>query len=325
MKTFRKILLLVLALLVAGGVGGYFYARQKFEPGANQLAVTQLPATCAFEWKADTTARPTVAHAQQLVPITVPGCPRTCYLQFDTGAPYTLLYEHPLAALRERYPATGRTLTLRADSVRDFRFALGQGQVQVRKLPVLRYGAHQLPADSTQPFIIGTLGADVLEGRVLIVDYARRRFTLCEQVPDSLASRTNFVPLAFTSRRVLLSATLQGEPRQLLFDSGSSAFALLTSQSRWQELSQPAAAVAVRPVNSWGKTLTSYTAPTAIKLGFGPAALPLHTVSYIEGMSWWQTALMRFSGMEGMLGNQPFAGHTVVLDVPGKRFGVVRR
>jgi hypothetical protein len=33
--------------------------------------------------------------------------------------------------------------------------------------------------------------------------------------------------------------------------------------------------------------------------------------------------MMRVSGMGGMLGNEPFVHHTVVLDVKGGRFGLL--
>ena len=62
----------------------------------------------------------------------------------------------------------------------------------------------------------------------------------------------------------------------------------------------------------------------AAALSLGPLALPLGTVTYMEGTSWTQNLLMRFSGMGGMLGNEPFTRHTVILDVRGGRFGLVR-
>ncbi|RAK69920.1 hypothetical protein [Hymenobacter edaphi] len=324
MKTLATILLSVLLLLVLGGVGGYFYMQRKFAPPANQLTVGGLPAQAAFVWQADSSAQPVQARAHQLVPVRVPGCSRTCYLQFDTGAPYTLFYAHPLAALRAEYPAVGAALQPRADTVRNVQFRLGGAAVQVRRAPVLRYGAHQLPADTAAPFVIGTLGADVLEGRVLVVDYPRRRLSLFAALPDSLAGRADFVPLELKGRRVMLRAELPGQSGPLLFDSGSSAFALLTSQSRWQELAQPAAPVRTNAVNSWGKTLTTYTTPTVAALRLGSTKLPLGTVSYMTGMNLMQQLLTRVSGMAGMLGNEPFVGRTIILDAPGGRFGVVR-
>lgn len=226
MKPLFKILLGVLILLVASGIGGYFYMKQKFMPAPSQLTVAGLPATCRFTWLADTTAKPAMPHAALLLPVRLPGCPRTCYFQFDTGAPTSLLYGKSLTALRGNYPGLAQHLSAQADTLRNFQFGLGTGQVTARSLRVLDYGRTELPADTTQPFIIGTLGTDVLEGRVLVLDYARQRFTLEATVPASLSRQAAFVPLQFTGRRVLLNATVQDEPRQLLFDSGSSASTL---------------------------------------------------------------------------------------------------
>ncbi|GGG39540.1 hypothetical protein [Hymenobacter glacieicola] len=324
MKIFRNVLLAVLALLLVSGIGGYFYMRQKFEPAANQLSVTGLPTTSAFVWYAGS-ARPTVPHASLLVPVTLPGCPRTCYLQFDTGAPTSLLYANSLTALRRQYPATAQRLLPQADTLHDVEFTLGQATVQARHLRALQYGATEMPADSTAPFIIGTLGADVLEGRVMVLDYARQRFSLSTEAPDSLLPRTEFVPLDYASRRVLLTAQVQGKTEKLLFDSGSSAFALLTSQSIWQQLARPQAPVQTAASNSMGRQLTTYTTATAAEVQLSKAAIPLGTVTYVEGTSLMQNLLMRFSGMGGMLGNEPFSQQTIILDVPGGRFGVVRQ
>jgi hypothetical protein len=323
MKILSKILLAIFALFVLSGIGGYFHFRKQFQAPANQLTVSQLPATARFAWRADTTGSHITPHAVLLVPVTLPHCPRTCYLQFDTGAPYSLLYSHALAALQARYPAAGPALQPQADALQNFQFAIGQGLVAARSIRVRQMGARTLPADSTAPFVIGTLGTDVLDGRVLIIDYAQQRFELRADVPDSLARRAVFGPLDFEQRRVLLNAGLQGTEKQLLFDSGSSAFALLTSQSSWQELARPGAPDQVTPVNSWGKTLTAHTVPTAARLQIGATALPLRTVTYIDGTTFMQRTLMRFSGMGGMLGNEAFSQHTLILDVKGGRFGLV--
>ncbi|SDX57327.1 hypothetical protein [Hymenobacter psychrophilus] len=326
MKTLFKVLLFLVLLLGLSGVGGYFYMKRKFAPPTNQLRIAGLPATGALRWLADTVARPAVPHAGLLVPIRLPSCPRTCYLQLDTGAPYTVLYAHQLTALRQRYPALGTSLQLQENVVPEFRFALGSARVVVGNTRVLINGTGKMPADSLAPFIIGSLGTDALEGRVLVLDYAARRFTLGTEVPASLAARATFAPLAFPERRLLLTAALNGEPRQLLFDSGTSAYTLLTSQENWLQLAASGAAARTDTTNSWGKKLLLHTAPTAARLGFGPAAeVALGTVAYMEGMNLMQQTLMRFSGLDGMLGNEPFAAGVLVLDVKGGRYGVAGR
>jgi hypothetical protein len=324
MKLLIKIIFSLLAFLIVSGIGGYFYARQKFAAPANQLTVTGLPAASSFVWLADTADKRAMPHAALLVPVKLANCPRTCYLQFDTGAPYSVLYAKPLAALQERYPATRHTFQLAPDTVRNFGFTIGEGKVQARKLKVLSMGSAAVPADTTAPLIIGTLGTDVLEGRALILDYGQRRFSLVASVPNSLIQQTDFVPMAFTDRRVLLTVGMQGKAQQLMFDSGASAFSLLTSRDNWDKLAVPGASAHPVNINSFGRTLTSYTAPTAAAMQLGNTAVPLQKVSHIEGTSITQQLMMRFSGMGGMLGNEPFSTRTIILDTKGARFGVVR-
>ncbi|QIX63305.1 hypothetical protein HER32_19855 [Hymenobacter sp. BT18] len=324
MKTLAKILLSVVVLLVVSGIGGYFYMKQKFAPPANQLTVAGLPASGDLRWWADTTAKPAIPHAGLLVPVRLPNCPRTCFLQVDTGAPYTVLYANQLDTLTRHYPSLGTSLKLQGNVVPEFRFTMGGAQVTVGNTKVLLQGAGTLPADSLAPYIIGSLGTDALDGRVLILDYAAGHFTLSNEVPAPLAARATFAPLAFKERRVLLDATLDDKPRQLLFDSGTSAYNLLTSQDNWQEMATPGAPVRTDTTNSWGKKLLLYTVPTAAKFRFGSAEVPLGTVTYMTGMNLMQETLMRFSGMDGMLGNEPFVGGALILDVKGGRYGIVR-
>ena len=76
-------------------------------------------------WKADTTARPVIPHAALLVPVTLPGCPRCCLLQFDTGAPSSFLCPRPLTTLRARYPGLRSELRPRIDTVTNVPLHLG--------------------------------------------------------------------------------------------------------------------------------------------------------------------------------------------------------
>jgi hypothetical protein len=117
---------------------------------------------------------------------------------------------------------------------------------------------------------------------------------------------------------------VQGKEEKLLFDSGSSAFALITSQTTWQQMARPQAPVQTAASNSLGRKLTTYTTATAEAIQLNQATVPLGAVTYVEGTSLMQNTLMRFSGMGGMLGNKAFEQHTIVLDVAGKRFGFVQ-
>ena len=68
-----------------------------------------------------------------------------------------------------------------------------------------------------------------------------------------------------------------------MFDTGSSAFFLPTSQSSWQQMAQPAATAQTVPVDAWGKILTAHTVATAA-MQLKATKVPLGMVACIEGM-----------------------------------------
>ncbi|GAB3856528.1 hypothetical protein GCM10028822_29030 [Hymenobacter terrigena] len=64
---------------------------------------------------------------------------------------------------------------------------------------------------------------------------------------------------------------------------------------------------------------------TTAAMQFGAVTVPLRTVTYIEGTTFMQRTLTRFSGMGGMLGNAPFSQQAIILDAKAGRFGLVSR
>jgi hypothetical protein len=106
-------------------------------------------------------------------------------MQFDTGAPYSVLYANPLAALQKQYAAMRLAFSAQGDTVNNFRFNLGTCQILAHAVKVIPYGASQLPAaNSDEHLIIGTLGTDLLDGRVIIIDYPRQQITISIVIPD---------------------------------------------------------------------------------------------------------------------------------------------
>ena len=72
--------------------------------------------------------------------------------------------------------------------------------------------------------------------------------------------------------------------------------------------------------NSWGNTLSVFTASAKKKILFGNLELNLSEVTYIEGTSELQKFLMKRSGMQGMIGNKLFLNHKLILDCKNQKF-----
>ena len=105
-------------------------------------------------------------------------------------------------------------------------------------------------------------------------------------------------------------------------DSGSGAYAWLTSEKEFARLAKPGAAVESHPVRSWDKMLTAVTAPTAATVTIGTTTLPIGEVSRIDGMGLMQRMSISMLGAGGMIGNKLFLERTLVIDMKLKEFAL---
>ncbi|WP_066829285.1 hypothetical protein [Rufibacter ruber] len=320
MKSAKRIGLSFLFLLVLSSVGGGFYFKAKFKPAANQLKVAAQPVTIPFTWFTSGND----PYAGLLLPVTLAGCPKTFYLQFDTGTPSTVFYKGKLEAIQQK----GYALTLKQAgnqmNLVNTTFQVGGLPVTAPEVKVLAYGDSVISwNDASSVHIIGSLGTDFLEGRIITLDYQRMGLTVSDLLPASIPA-TAFQDFTFDSRRILLPSRINGEETDLLFDTGSSTYELLTNKSTWEEFAQPGQTIDTARVNSWGKTLTAYTTTTKATARFGAVQLPLKKATYMEGMGFMNSMLMRFSGLGGMTGNKLFLGHTLLLDMKQQKFAVLK-
>jgi hypothetical protein len=84
--------------------------------------------------------------------------------------------------------------------------------------------------------VIGTIGADLIEDKILIIDYPRKRLFLQEKLSNEASSKIRWADFVFVQGSILLPAILKGKKTVLYFDTGSSAFELLTDEQTWTGL-----------------------------------------------------------------------------------------
>ncbi len=274
---------ILLTLTFAGAT--FWYFSKKFSPSENHLSVNGEAINVPMVWS-DT------SHSALLVPVQVDTS--LYYMQLDLGSPETLLYAK--SGLNEI-----RT------------FSVGNLEVEATAIRQISYGQALDPNKEIN--IIGTIGTDLLELRTLILNYKNN---LISFTSESLGQKaTSF---HFKKRRVLFPSKGETGEFKLLFDTGTSAYQLITDQDTWNRLRIQGAQIREDKGNSWGKTLQVYSAPAASTIEIGQISLPLTQVTYVEGTSKTQNLLMRFSGMKGMIGNQLFLGHVLKIDARNQRF-----
>jgi predicted aspartyl protease len=302
MKVLKKITLTFLVVLVLAVLGGYIYFDQKFTPERNYLTVENESGTIPFTWLG-------TEKNVLLLPIHFEGNTATYYLQFDTGSPYTVFYSksikniHQISANQE---------------IAKTSFYIGKTKITSDKFKIynLRNDNNNEPVK-----VIGTIGADILENRKTIINFKENHIALnLSKVPTQF--QTKLFDFKFKKRKIIIRGLLKGKEEQFLFDSGTSAYELLTNKEVWENLKLPNSKINIEKSQSWDKVLTAYTANCNQKIQFFNHEIPLNYVTYVEGFSQVQYSMMKFSGMTGMLGNKIFLNNSLYIDCTQNKMGI---
>jgi len=110
---------------------------------------------------------------------------------------------------------------------------------------------------------------------------------------------------------------------ELFFDTGSSAFGLITSKKRYEKFTDKVINPVRVEVNSWGEKLTIQHKDTEKRMEIGSANLGLKRVSYVDIYASFQHFLTPFTRIGGWLGNKPFLNSKMIIDGINEEFIVI--
>ncbi|MET0463295.1 MAG: hypothetical protein ABW007_09070 [Chitinophagaceae bacterium] len=301
-------------------VVSFFLTADAQQIAPNYLRISDAPQTIPFRWKADSLNGAWDEHAAILIPVKLPGCPKEFFMQFDLGAPSSLLYAGKLASINRRYPKAVPVI----DSTSKFygwEFQAGGTKISAQEIVAISM-AGDIDWRKKAVNIIGTLGTDLIDNRQVLIDYPGQKLLINFRSRDTLIPTSD---LLYTRRSVLLPAIIQEKRTILYFDTGASAFELLTNEKTALALAAPNAVASRYPVNSWGKMLTAISIPTADSITIAGSRLPLKKATYIEGVSDSQVDQMMKMGIGGMTGNKLFLHSQLYLDLSNKKFALLRQ
>lgn len=309
MKVFKKIATVFLVVIILFLLGGYFYFQKKFTPPENYLKVSGIAQNIPIKWITSDGN----SHSALLLPIKMNRINQTFYMQFDSGSAVTVFYKKSLKSIAQKIQNQ-----IKIDAANNFistAFTIGNMRVASNTFEVLNYGEKINFDDPKAENIIGTIGTDLLEKRITILDFKKNQCSFIENTKED-----DFADFEFKKRKILIPSNIENEKLKLLYDSGTSGYELITTKEIWQQYRIKNSAVRIEKGNSWGNTLSVYSASAKKKIQFGKVILDLFEVTHIEGTSDLQKFLMKRSGMQGMIGNKLFLDHKLILDCKNEKF-----
>ncbi|TVT42569.1 hypothetical protein FNT36_00250 [Hymenobacter setariae] len=289
----------------------------------------QLP-WIPFNWEGGTLAGRRFDKVAITVPVALDNLPHKFKMQLDLGATTTVVYANPLAPYLPKYPA----LTAKLDTTRTFyiqsqknpklvgvKLKLGAVDFGLRDLGYFRNFGDKLTAktltDKTEVHV-GTIAPDLFQNRVLIIDYPHQRLCVVDQVPAAYA-KASFQPFKLKDGRIKIPLRINGQPEDLLFDTGSSLFALLTTRQRATAAATEAVQDSIK-TSSWGEYYYVYGRRPKQAIYFGTKQLS-DALMFSDNIQKFNK-LYQEENVWGITGNAYFLHNTVIIDYKNHVFGV---
>ena len=326
----RKLLYVFLwsvVIVVSGGFGTFQYFKyQFFAEKPNDLRFESELQAFDFRWSQNKFGEYYEPHAAMLFPVTIPGIDSQLYMQFDTGSPSSFLKIGAIKEMRRQGVEFNTTDQDGSVKINDLKIHVGANQVVLQPVSI---SSGELEIDWKNPNainIIGTLGADFIDQKVCAIDFVNQEIRLFESRPQELNSLGTFKPFTFKGRRIMLPAMIDGVEMEVFYDSGCSAFGLLTSKYHFDRYAAPGSMEVCHNANRHGDPVFVHHRKCDLEVEFGETRIPVFRVSYAELYTFAQSTVGRMIN-GGFWGNKSFveSRSTLILDTRENEFLVHRQ
>ncbi len=327
-KTFFKIAgFVIIAAIVICGVS-YLTDRNDFGHWSirtNSVEHNQL-SWINFYWTNDSFGRKHFDKTAMLVYAKVQGVPQVFSFQFDLGSNLTMLYERNLNSAIRRYPVLSQyTGKLKSNlqfwnknkAFKKLALDFKNTTATAENCFIRRNYGNDLSFDkkNNDPLPLGTIGADLFQNKILIIDYLNNRFAICDVLPDAL--HISFTKMSLDHNgRALIPLLFRNKKYNALFDNGSSIFPLLVTDDKINQFFSlpPSDTIAV---SSWGTVHNVIGHPLKEPFELGGQKFS-GTMIYVD-----YRKEARTSEYDLITGNALFWNKTIIIDFKNKQFGVL--
>ncbi|MDR2406926.1 MAG: retropepsin-like domain-containing protein [Bacteroidales bacterium] len=287
-----------------------------------------------FKWVGGYMSRKYFDKAALFVPVNIDNLPEE-FMQFDLGAS-TCLYENSMKhyweenkLLREKLDTTNTFMHNGKDAQWLNNINLKLGKVSFNGINIFYYKNYgMIPQKrkglhwTSKPHYvgrIGTLGADLFQDKVLVIDYPNTRIAVTDSLPDEYKDLPYERIKLDLINRAIIPFRINGKEEWLLFDTGSSSTQFNTSKEQALEISD-SIVIGSRTGSSWGNLITTVQFKVNKPVEFAGKVLENPIVSYITDERYSQSH--KRENIWGVTGNAFFWDNMVIIDYKNKTFRV---
>lgn len=283
-----------------------------------------------FNWEGDSVSGKYFDKLGITVPVSLDNMPNKFKMQLDLGAYDVVIYGNSIKSYLDRYSELkskiDTTLKFRIQSQTNFKFKdvnlkLGKVNFGKRDIGHFKDFGDPISIDSINTKtekLIGTIGPDLFKNKILIIDYPKRRFCVAESLPKQF-SKTQFRQYKIKDGRIKIPISINGKDEDVMFDTGSSIFALITTREKANEISSKPVVDSLK-ISSWGEYFMVYGQTISKTIKFGQKTLNKAIVYFDDKKG--NADFYKDEEIWGITGNSYFLNNIVIIDYKNQRFGV---
>jgi hypothetical protein len=287
-----------------------------------------------FSWESMTIGNREFDKGAMFVPFKIDGVDADFTLQFDLGATSSMLYGNKIDyflnnnnLLKAKLDTTTKRFFIQNTKNGGFRnldTRLGSVKYIFDDMAYFKGFGDTLTVDSIKkgkPIRIGTLGAPFFKDKVLIIDYPNQRFLILDSLNAKAEGDFDFVDARLDMGTLKIPFNIGGTPYWLMFDTGSSIFAIMTDKQHYNTFTGNTPVDSLG-ISSWGQTKMVYGKQINKPVKLGNATLPNNYVYMMPGNDW--DDFYKQEKIIGLTGNAFFLNNVVAIDFKHLKFGVYK-
>ena len=314
----------VLAFVFVGGYGYYSY-KTKFGHWdvTNSSSKDSTISWAKFNWNNEFLGNKYIERTSMNIPAKIEGIPLNLTFQFDIGSNYTRIYENPFKSIYQPGKTSENTVKNpvqfwnKIGTIKDVTVKFGNYKFTTKNAFVMKNHGDFIPRDNIingDTIHMGTIGADMFQNKVLIIDYPNQRFAILDEVPNEY--KANLIDIEMKKNGMpILPMKIKGHTYKIGFDNGSSLFSIICLEKNTSKFSiNPD--IDTLKISSWGvkHDVTSKMVTDTFELaGQKFSNVKVYTNHSGLGIS---------HSLDGMTGNALFWDKTIIIDYKHKTFGV---
>ncbi len=325
-KIGYALLIILICLLIAGYIGIRKFNSFITKETPNYLTYTSESKPIHFDWANDSIGNYYEKQTAMTIPLKIKGFDHRFYMQFDTGSPFSFIYEKDFKSLKALGIPLNEVIKDKERYIEHLDFVLSDAHIKASMIKILPNYGNVFDKNDTIPKIkIGTIGSDFMDNRIIVIDFTNQKIRLFNKRPPWMLKLSNFKPFDYTARRrIMLPVIIDNKKYEFLYDSGCSAFGLITIKSRFLSYTDKDTAPLNYGANSWGNSIPIVSKPSNKIFTIGNTELQLKRVSYVDMYTITQPLITPFTRIGGWMGNQPFNESTLIIDTKKEEFVILK-